>query len=144
MFSIFSVLFAVDEAKTTTKTEIPTQINSQEEEGEEEDYSQENWRGLIVNYTVNKRKKPFYSTTIPEILYTKEGKKITVGILKNGNTFKNYLLIDKQKFYFTNTCCIDSILQAVACAYCDSTTYKNFLIDDKTCISILPVVKDYC
>lgn len=102
--------------------------SDQESKEENEEKYVENWKGLA---TLRKKKmrKPYYSRTLPEILYINERNKIGIGILLNGSSFHKTIKIGNQSYFFVNTCCIDTIAQMIAAAYCDSLRYKDFLSD---------------
>lgn len=79
----------------------------------------------------SKQKSSVYLKPKRELLYLNlrsRAKKRTIGLLKNGGTTKLHpIKLNKMKAIFTNTCAIDSLIQILAVAYCDSIVFSNFV-----------------
>lgn len=100
----------------------------------------ENWHNLAKQPLRKRRRVSYYGIPCPEILYVQEGKKMKIGLLKNGNLIpRPTILSNKKKFFLFNTCAFDSFLQAIAASYCDSIIYKSFvdLKDDSSFFALL-------
>lgn len=91
----------------------------------------ENWRGL-GNPSRNLKKKnqrsSFYAAPAPEIMYMNDSRKVEIPLIKNGNLIKCTRVTKyyNQMIMLANTCAYDSILQSLACAYCDSTEFNEY------------------
>jgi hypothetical protein len=82
-------------------------------------------------------RKPKYLSKCPEILYADEehtGVAAALGLLKNGGEVKTQ--INGKIYILRLTCAFDSLIQALAAAYCDSRSFKNFLDN----VDPLPVI----
>lgn len=85
----------------------------------------------------------YYATPAPEILHLDDKRKIEVSLIKNGNIVsKNKSSrIDNNSIILSNTCLYDSIVQALACAHCDSQLFAKVFDENKNAIFKISVQK---
>lgn len=99
---------------------------------EDEDTSIENWRNLQNN---SKKKKSIYLTPNREILLRNmdsRSKTKTIGFIKNcSNSNFMSIKLNNNNYVLSNTCSFDTIIQMLAVACCDSTTYSNYVLQKK-------------
>lgn len=91
----------------------------------------ENWRGLGSKSQLKVRPRTSYLDANSELLFTNysaKNKVQAVSVMKNGN-FQHLkpVVVDGIHIVMTNTCGFDSIVQLLACAYCDSNGFQQYI-----------------
>lgn len=94
-----------------------------------ESAAEDNWMGK--NVPPKKRPRCSYLEPAAEMIhvnFTKYPRVTTIGLLRNGNAVhQNPMKLDEKLYTFSNTCGIDSMIQLLCSAYCDSGRFKNWL-----------------
>lgn len=105
----------------------------------------ENWKGLGIETTKNNQNKrsSYYATPNPEIMYSDEQNKMEIALIKNGSIVNKVkpTKYNNETFILMNTCPYYSILQAIACAYCDSKKYSTIIKINYKSIDIYNILK---
>uniref|UniRef100_A0A2S2QSI1 NOF-FB transposable element protein n=1 Tax=Sipha flava TaxID=143950 RepID=A0A2S2QSI1_9HEMI len=100
----------------------------------------ENWRRLGCK---KKLRSSYYAAPNPEIMHSIQQKKIEIALIKNGSIVNRTKPTKSHNdlFILKNTCPYDSILQAIACAYCDSKDYSTCIENNSESINIYNITK---
>ncbi|CAH1113199.1 unnamed protein product [Psylliodes chrysocephalus] len=87
----------------------------------------ENWKGKAIPT----RKRTCYLEPLAELMSTdfSNTKLVPVGLLRNGHLMDlKPIKIGQECVTLSNTCGFDAVVQVLACAFCDSQTFKDLLI----------------
>jgi len=99
---------------------------------EDEKMSEENWRNIQGG---SRKRKSIYLTPNPEILLRNmdsRAKTKVIGLIKNGSISRFMSVkFNNKNYVLSNTCSFDTIVQMLAVAYCDSSTYTKYVMEKK-------------
>lgn len=125
---------AVADYQTPTFVARNVTFDDEETDIEQKGEIIENWKNLGIENKPKKVRTSYYNTPCPEITTVKEGKKVKLPLLRNGNFFSQPVVIAKELYMFNNTCALDTVLQIIASSMCDSPDYKEaFFQSDLQC-----------